>query len=142
MHRRARLNPRVLADSLVKPRAIAGAMRTAAGPVPGLESRVLLWVMGVAAIVLFIACANVANLMFARVLRRRREITVRLALGVSRGRLAGQFVLEALVLALLGGIAGLVVAQWGGVAIRSLLLPQGSDFHLATDWRTLGLAFG
>jgi predicted permease len=136
------LNPRVLADSLVKPRAIAGAMRTAAGPVPGLESRVLLWVMGVAAIVLFIACANVANLMFARVLRRRREITVRLALGVSRGRLAGQFVLEALVLALLGGIAGLVVAQWGGVAIRSLLLPQGSDFHLATDWRTLGLAFG
>jgi putative ABC transport system permease protein len=136
------LNPRMLADSLVKPRAIAGAMRTAAGPVPGGESRVLLWVMGVAGIVLLIACANVANLMFARVLRRRREITVRLALGVSRGRLVGQFVTEALVLAILGCVAGLFVAQWGGVAIRTLLLPQGSDFNLATDWRTLGVALG
>jgi putative ABC transport system permease protein len=136
------MNPRVLPDSLVHPLAIAGAMRTAAGPVPGLESRVLLWVVGVAGIVLLIACANVANLMFARVLRRRREITVRLALGVSRGRLLSQFVIEALVLALLGGVAGLFVAQWGGVAIRSLLLPQGSDFNLATDWRTLGVALG
>lgn len=136
------LNPRVLADSLVKPRAIAGAIRHAAGPVPSVESRVLLWVMGVAGIVLLIACANVANLMLARVLRRRREITVRLALGVRRSRLVGQFITEALVLAIIGGAAGLVVAQWGGVAIRSLLLPQGTDFHLATDWRTLGVALG
>ena len=136
------INPRVLPDSLVKPRAIAGAMRTAAGPVPGTESRVLLWVMGVAAIVLLIACANVANLMLARVLRRRREIAVRLALGVRRARLVGQFATEALVLALLGSVAGLLVAQWGGVAIRSMLLPQGSDFRLVTDWRTLGVALG
>jgi putative ABC transport system permease protein len=136
------INPRVLPDSLVHPRAIAGAVRTAAGPQPGAESRVLLWVSGVAGIVLLIACANVANLMFARVLRRRREITVRLALGVSRSRLVMQFVTEALVLALLGGVAGLFVAQWGGVAIRALLLPQGSDFNLATDWRTLGVALG
>jgi predicted permease len=134
------INPRVLADSLVHPRAIAGPVKTAAGPGAGGVSRVLLWVTGVAAIVLLIACANVANLMFVRVIRRQREITVRLALGVGRARLAAQFVTEALLLALLGGIAGLAMAQWSGVAIRRLLLPEGSAFDLATDWRTLGVA--
>ena len=134
------LNPRVLPDSLAHPRGIAGAVKSAAGPDAGLESRVLLWVAGVALLVLAIACANVANLMLARVIRRKREITVRLALGVSRPRLAAQLVTEALLLALLGCAAGVAVAQWGGVAIRRLLLPEGSDFNLATDWRTLGVA--
>jgi predicted permease len=135
------LNPRVRPDSIAHPRAIAGPVKIAAGPGAGLESRVLLWVTGVAAIVLLIACANVANLMLARVIRRRREITVRLALGARRGRLVAQFLTEGLVLALLGGAAGLVVAQWGGVAIRRLLLPEGSSFNLAEDWRTIGFAF-
>lgn len=136
------LNPRVLADSIARPRAIAGPVRTAAGPDPGGESRVLVWVLGVAAIVLIIACANVANLMLARVIRRRREIALRLALGVRRGRLVGQFLTEALLLALLGGGAGIVLAQWGGASIRRLLLPEGSRFVLVEDWRTLtvGLA--
>ncbi|HEY9225738.1 MAG TPA: ADOP family duplicated permease, partial [Gemmatimonadaceae bacterium] len=135
------LNPRVLPDSLVHPAAVAGPVKSAAGPGAGAEARVLLWVTGVAAIVLLIACANVANLMFVRVIRRRREITVRLALGVSRARLAAQFVTEAVLLSLFGCAAGVVVAQWGGVAIRGLLLPEGSPFNLATDWRTLSVAF-
>ena len=134
------LNPRVRPDSIAHPLAVAGPVKSAAGPDSGLESRVLLWVTGVAAIVLLIACANVANLMFARVIRRRREIAVRLALGVHRGRLVAQFVIEGLMLAVFGGAFGLVVAQWGGAAIRTLLLPQGSPFALATDWRTLGVA--
>jgi predicted permease len=134
------LNPRVLPDSIAHPRAIAGPVKTAAGPDAGHESRVLLWVLGVTAIVLLIACANVANLMLARVIRRRREIAVRLALGVSRGRLAGQFVTEALLLALIGGAAGMMLAQWGGVAIRQMLLPEGSPFRLSEDWRTLSVA--
>ncbi|HWP71531.1 MAG TPA: ABC transporter permease [Gemmatimonadaceae bacterium] len=133
-------NPRVLPDSVARPRAMVAALRSAAGPNPGPESRVLLWAVGVAAIVLLIACANVANLMLARVLRRQREIAVRLALGVSRGRLMGQFVLEAVLLATIGITAGLVFAQWGGAAIRQLLLPEGSTFDLATDWRTIRVA--
>ena len=136
------LNPRVLADSLVHPVAIAGPVKLAAGPDAGAESRVLLWVMGVAGIVLVIACANVANLMIARMIRRRREITVRLALGVGRGRLVAQFLTEAFLLAMLGGVAGVIMAQWGGAAIRAMLLPPGTPLGLATDWRTLGVALG
>ena len=136
------LNPRVQPDSIAHPAAIAGPVKLAAGPGAGAEARVLLWVMGVAAIVLVIACANVANLMIARVIRRRREITVRLALGVGRGRLVSQFLTEAMVLAVLGGVAGIAVAQWGGTAIRTMLLPQNESLNLATDWRTLGVAFG
>ncbi len=134
------INPRVLPDSIAHPRAIAGPLKSAAGPDPGMEAKVLLWVAGVAGIVLLIACANVANLMFARVLRRRREIAVRLALGVSRHRLIAQFVVEGLLLASLGCMVGVGVAQWGGLAIRQLLLPEGSSFDLRTDWRTLGAA--
>ncbi len=136
------INPVLLPDSVAHPNAIAGAVRSAAGPDAGLESRVLLWVTGVAGIVLLIACANVANLMVARSLRRRREIAVRLALGVSRLRLAGQFLTEGLLLAGLGMVAGLLMAQWAGVAIRGLLLPEGSPFNLNRDWRTIGVAAG
>jgi putative ABC transport system permease protein len=133
-------NPRVLPDSIAHPQAMVAPLRNGAGPDPGPESRVLLWVSGVAGIVLLIACANVANIMLTRVLRRRREIAVRLALGVSRSRLLGQFVIEALLLALLGVAVGLVFAQWGGSAIRALVLPEGSAFNLGTDWRTIGVA--
>jgi hypothetical protein len=121
------------------PRGIGGAVRTAAGPVPGREPRVLLWTGGVALVVLLIACASVANLMVARLIRRQREIVVRLALGVSRGRLLAQFVTESLVLSLLGMVAGLIVAQWGGTLIRALLLPNGSPFDLSGDWRTFAV---
>src|SRR4051812_37567300 len=132
--------PTVLPDSIAKPVGIFGSVKDAAGPDASLESRILFWVAGVAGIVLLIACANVANLMLARILRRRREIAVRLALGVSRARLIRQFATEGLLLAAIGGAAGLLVAQWGGVAIRALLLPEGSTFTLVTDPRTIGVA--
>ncbi len=134
------VNPRVLPDSLARPRGILGSVRSANGPDPGLESRVLLWVAGVAVIVLVVACANVANLMFARILRRRREIAVRLALGVSRGRLVGQFITEGLILAGIGSVIGLVCAQSAGAAIRRMLLPESTPFNIGTDWRTIGVA--
>jgi putative ABC transport system permease protein len=124
----------------IRPRAIAGPVRAAAGPGAGLESQTLLWVTGVAAIVLLIACANVTNLMFARVLRRRREIAVRVALGVSRRRLMMQFVTESLLLATLGCGAGVAVAQWGGATLRLLVLGDSVADGVATDARTLGVA--
>ena len=119
---------------------VAGPLKTTAGPDMGLEARTLLWVMGVAGIVLLIACANVANLFLARALRRRREVALRLALGVSRGRLAAQAFTESLILALLGCSVGLAIAQWGGTALRGLFITSLSRFDVLTDWRTLAVA--
>jgi putative ABC transport system permease protein len=122
-----------------RPRVVVSAVRPGAGPDPALEARTALWVSIVAVVVLVIAVANVANLFVARGIRRRRETTVRLALGVSRSRLIGQAVTESLVLSLLGALTALVVAQWAGAAIRRLLIDRAAPSpSVFTDWRTLG----
>jgi predicted permease len=129
--------PEVTPDEIARPRAIAGAARPAAGPDAGLESRTLLWVSGVALVVLVIACANAANLSLARALRRHRETAMRLALGVSRRRLAAQALVEGAMLALLGGASGVLAAQWGGAALRALVLREQVALGVVADGRTL-----
>jgi predicted permease len=94
------------------------------------------------ALVLLITCTNVGNLLMVRNASRRRELTVRVALGAGRSRLVSQYLVESAVLAVLGGAAALAVARWGVSVLLSMLpvlaLPETLAFDL--DGRVLGFA--
>ena len=135
-------NPTDAPVEVAKPRVVVSSLRPGAGPNPALEARTALWVSFVAGIVLFIAAANVANLLLARALRRQHETALRLALGVSRQRLLGQSVIESVVLALGSGAVALVVAQLAEAGLRRLLIAsQAPTTSVFADGRTLAVTF-
>ena len=102
--------------------------------------RPLLTLMVVVALVLLIACANIANLMLARANGRRHELSVRLALGASRFRLARQFLAESLLMSGVGAALGLAFAYWASRLIVHQMSAgrEGLFVDLAIDWRILG----
>ena len=117
---------------------LTGALGSGMERIP--EATVSIWLVGVAALLLGIACANVAGLLLLRALRRRREISVRLALGMSRRRLAGLLFVESGLIALLGALVSIVVIVWGGAWVERVTLTNMAGERAGFDWRILAVA--
>ena len=130
---------RVPSPDSLRARAELASIIQDRGPRRSQEATVAVWLVGVSVLVLLMACANVANLLVARAIRRRREIAVRLAVGVSRGRLLTQLLWESTLLAIVGGAVGVLVAQWGGGLLRRFLLPDVEWTAAALDPRVIAV---
>ncbi len=98
--------------------------------------------LGLTAIVLLLACVNVANILLVRSTMREREMATRAALGAPRSRLVRQLLTESILLALMGGVAGILFGYWGSSALGSVDLHGNLSFQVGLDWRVFAFALG
>ena len=132
----------MLKDPAKRPRFVLESAARGVDYLNEIYGRLLLAVLALAALVLLIACANVANLLLVRSAVRQREISLRLALGAGRGRLARQLLAEGLLLASMAGVAGVVLGYWARNGIPALLATpwRPSPFDAAFDPKVLMLS--
>lgn len=107
----------------------------------GENSEVLLLLQGAVAMVLLIVCANLANLLLTRLSSRRKELSIRAALGAGARRMAGQLLIETMLLAIVGGVVGLLIAYAGArLVATSGMVPDWVE--ITPDVRTIGFGLG
>ena len=125
-------------DAILRQRMIAFHAPDGFNPIRDNIREPLLLLMGAVGLILLLACVNVSGLLLARAAARQREISIRLAIGAGRGRLVRQFLTESLVLAALGGAAGLAIAGRVSERLFDLFLNgRPVDLSVAPDWRVI-----
>jgi putative ABC transport system permease protein len=137
----AALNQRVTEEANVRP-ARSATVRSLREDLAGKTYSSLIVLLGGSAAVLLIACVNVANLLLSRGTMRRREVAVRAALGAGRGRLIAQFLVESVLLALVGAAVGLALAIPVMRFMETLVPDTMTAVRLTLDWRVLAFSFG
>jgi predicted permease len=110
--------------------------------VSGEKRRTLMLVGGIVALLLLMACANVACLLVARGAARQQEIAIRLSLGAGKARVLRQALIESCMLSVLGGAAGLLVAYWADRLLLAAFQWQKRPIDLTPDWRVLAFGLG